>query len=471
MIRLDLKDRLSEKDILKYIKEHDNSRYIENQRYYEGNNAGIMDRLPPNTESQLPDNKVPMPYGRKIINTVTGYMYKPGLIKYTLDDGKYKKAIDEIFLLNDEPVKTSQIGKQTSIQGVGYELHYVQGIETNDSKLPRKAIPRFVKLPVAELIPIYDRALEAMMIAAIRHYMLDKNLGMVEVYYSDVIEYYELMQDPQSKSSKLRKLKENGHFYGRVPIVEYKNNEELIGDFEPVKYLIDAYDIMISDSVNEFDRFAAAYLVLKGVRMDEDDVEHIRAQRILELVQEGAAEFLTKDIPHEFIQFMTKLLREEIHKQSHVPDFLEGRTGDTLSGVAISKLLYDFEFIAATKEAYFREALRDRFRMINAILNIRDGKTGDPNDIEILMERNIPQMDKENAEIMEKYSGHGISKHTLIENFAPFVMDVDEELKRYKEEQEESIDLDAIYDNSEEGSTGDERDGRENDQGNREGAR
>ena len=441
MIRADV-DTLSEEQIIDYIDKFDNSNYVDNNRYYKGDNPVVMDRVPPDNRSQSPDNKVPVSYARKIINTVAGYMFKPGLIHYSIDDKKYNDLITEVNELNVEPIKTSQIGKQVSIQGVGYELHYVTGIKTGDSKLPTKAVPRFTKISAEEIIPIYNYDLEPVLIIAIRVFDMGAK-DKVEVYYPDRIEHYYRAKNKGRKEKTLERLEEQRHFYGRVPIVVFRNNEEEIGDFEPVKYLIDAYDVLLSDSMNEFDRFAWAYLVLKNLRMDEDDVEDIKAQRILEVAADGAVEFLTKDIPHEFIKYMSDLIKDEIHKQSHVPDFLDKRTGDSISGVAISKLLYDFEFIAATKEAYFKEGLRDRLRMIDTILKMRDGQTGDVNEIDIVMERNIPHNDKENAEIMGLYQGMSIPQRMLIDNFAAFVDNAEDAIKEYKEEQGESIDLDS----------------------------
>jgi len=45
----------------------------------------------------------------------------------------------------------------------------------------------------------------------------------------------------------------------RVSLPFYK-----VGDFEPITDLIDGYDNLFSDAMNEFDKFANAYLRLVG---------------------------------------------------------------------------------------------------------------------------------------------------------------------------------------------------------------
>jgi SPP1 family phage portal protein len=80
-----------------------------------------------------------------------------------------------------------------------------------------------------------------------------------------------------------------------VPIATYKNNEELIGDFEPVLSLIDAYDTMESDTVNDFDYFVDAYLALYGFTADADDIVKMKENRVLLMDQGTAAEWLIKN--------------------------------------------------------------------------------------------------------------------------------------------------------------------------------
>ena len=430
-------NRLTDEQIEYYATHFDATYYEENQKYYKGENPTISDRKAPENTGNTPDNKVPMSYARKIVNTVVGYMYKPGLIFYSSEKEKYLEEIKRIFDLNRESLKSALIGKQASIYGNGYELHYMD----------EKSQPRFCKISEREIVPLYDYSIEPQLIAAIRFYNIKNADGgevtKIHIYYPDRIQNCEMTKG----GGGFKTIDENEHHYGQVPLVVYYNNEDELGDFDTVKKLIDAYDVLMSDSLNEFDRFAWAYLILKGLSLQDEDAENIKEKRVLELPSgvENEIKFLTKDIPSDFIKFMSEWIRKEIHKQSHVPDFLDNaQTGDSLSGVAISKLLYDFEFIAATKEAYFKEGLYKRLELISTILKIRDGKSDISNEIDIVMNRNIPQNDKENAEIFNLYAGMGISKETLIDNFANFVDDAKKEMEKYEAEQGESVDLDNI---------------------------
>ena len=52
----------------------------------------------------------------------------------------------------------------------------------------------------------------------------------------------------------------------QVPIVRYKNNDERMGDYERVLTLIDAYDRLQSDRIDDKDQFIDAGLWSKRNR-------------------------------------------------------------------------------------------------------------------------------------------------------------------------------------------------------------
>jgi len=433
MIQIEFSDRLTAGQIKDALQTHEYDRYQRNLEYYFGKNPTILQRKQPVKEA--PNWLIAVPYARKIIKTVVGYMFKPGLISYTSENENYLNTLLDVFDKNQEQTKTAQIGEQTSIQGTGYEIHYTLG----------DLVPRFSRVPATQGIPIYDFKIEPELSAFIYYY----NRGDIQdiyVYYSDIVEQWQ--RDKQSTDQAPNKLAEEPHEYEAVPVVVYPNNDERIGDFEPVIDLIDAYDGIMSDCMNEVDRFASAYMILKGIgSLDEEQKKNIKNHRTFEFPDaEGAVEILTKDIPSEYFQFLTEHVRKEIHKQSHVPNFLEDNSGGELSGVAIDKLLYDFEFIASTKQALFEEGLRQRINLINTILRkAATGDIGNEWNIDIHFERNKPGNMKENAEIVNQLIGIA-SKKTLMDYFLPFVDDPQVEIDRVEEEDDFAISEDRETD-------------------------
>lgn len=424
MIRMDPVAQISGdklKDIVNDFTRSDRVRqFQENNEYFKGQDKFILNRK---TQSTGPDNKIPVSYGRRIINLVTGYMYKPGLVQYTSEDEAYIEKLNEIFDANREPIKTEQVGKQTSIQGVGYEYHWVEG-KYNGKGDVEGIDPRFAKLPADEVIPLYDHEIEPGLWAFVR-VVRRSGKQLAWVYYS---KYWETF----SRADENEAFTTTGigeHFYGQVPLVVYRNNEEEIGDFEPVMHLIDAYDVLMSDSMNEFDRFAWAYLLLKGMRMSDQDASNVKHRRMFEdLESTDAVKFLTKDMATDFIKFMTDLVRDEIHRQSGIPN-LEDYDASGASGKTMGKFIYLMELFTDPKESYFKEGLYKRVELIDAIRRFGEK----PGRVDIIMNRNMPDASKEQAEIFTMYSGR-VSQKTLLENFADFVKDADAEMKQLEEE-------------------------------------
>lgn len=407
--------------ILDFVK-HYQQNYLDNLEYAEGRNPKILRRMLPDASG--PDNRVPVSYGRRIINLVTGYMFKPGLVQYGIEDETYQANLQDVFLANSEPIKTAQLGKQTSIHGVGYEYHYVDA---------NTAMPRFVKLPAPEVVPIYSKDLEPEVLAFAR-FVGDGDNYDITLVDDKIIREYTM---PKEGGSMVQTGDEIRHFYGRCPLAVYRNNEEMLGDFDPVEPLIDAYDVLVSDSLNEFDRFAWAYLLLKGMALSQENAEKLNRLRMFENLEDtGDVSFLTKEIDSEFIKFMTDLIRSEIHRQSGIPN-LEDYDGAGASGKTMTKFIYLMELFTDPKESYFVEGLRRRLELINTILNIQ-GRGGDPMDVDVIMNRNAPDNSKEQAEIFQLYAGF-VSQKTLLENFADFVDNPDEEIDRLQEEGEPNV--------------------------------
>ena len=436
-LRYNFNGTLSDKEIIKLVddyKKGDGVKTAEKTEYAKGNNLAIMRRLVP---SGAPDNKVPVSYAKRMINLITSYMYRPGSVQYASEDQAYLDKLLEIFDANNEDLETEQIGRQTSIHGIGYEMFYIEGVGKTETLIDKKpgytgTIPRFTKIPVDSTIPIYNFDIIPELQAFIRFYTIEQEeTEHIWVYYEK--KFVEYLRKANSQGLPIGQ--QGLHGFDRVPLVVYENNEDLMGDFECVQPLIDAYDVLMSDSLNEFDRFAWAYLVMKGFSLSTTDAEQIKHKRAFALLGEkDSVEFLTKDINHEFIKFMSEWLRGEIHKQSGIPNLDDVKFGANTSGETLGKWIYLMELFTDPKESYFQYALKKRLEIVSVYANL-----GDPTDIEITMNRNVPDKSMEQAELMEKYAGH-ISEKTLIEQFADFVDDAEAEMEQLKAEKEESLD-------------------------------
>jgi len=455
---------LSEKELVQLIEENREfwDKYSENEQYYIGANVAIASKR--NVDSNNPDSRVAVPYARTMTQIVKGYMFKAGLITYDSDNDQYMEVLQEIFDRNDETLKTSELGESQSKYGLGVELMYID----------EEAELRFTNVNPKECIFLNNMEIEPKLSGAIRYYLIDEDKQSknnvkkyrLEVYYLDRVEVYNLEENSSNNFKITSKVDEYPNPFGKIPFVLYKNNQEFHADYEPVKPLVDAYDILASDSTNELNRFASAYLILKDYvfsnpdddNMKKRELEKIKTRRVLEFLDgQGGAEFLTKDIPSDFFETVKGTLREDIEYHSHIPDF-RSKNFSNASGVSMMWALFDFENFCSDKETLFSKGLQHRIDLINTYLKIRDVQF---EKVNIRFKRNTPVNLTEIIENATKLKNAGLlADEDILKTFPEDLVDnVDlavERLKAQKEKNMKMFDMDGGQDESNGFNPGDE---------------
>jgi SPP1 family phage portal protein len=448
------KDVLTPDDIIKYIEDYEHSTvpfYDRLWQYYLGKNTTILDKRSPDPNN--PDNRTPVSYGRKIITTFTGYAYRPRYITYKSENEAFLNELTITFNENNEHIKTSLNGRNTGIFGLSYELLYI-----DTSKFTKKPEVKFAIIDPRQMIAIYNYELDDEIVCAIRFYPMDDENWKVSVFYADKTVNYDMKRDKWKHSSTLSLTSEEPNFFGEVPVIAYYLGQEMQGIIEPVLPLIDDYDNLISGSIIEFDRYANAYLRLVGMSLTDQNksaspgvfksaLALLKYRRVFEqLKSKDDVTFLTKDIPSDYIRFMTELIKEQIHTQSHVPDLGSSAFKDGVSGVAIQRLMFDFENVVSNAEAEFDTGLLNRIRLITNFYKINNRADGTFDEITISHKRNAPLNLKEYADTSLTMSQAGLSRESIVEIWPDDVFpDVDEELKRQDADREMAMpDVDTI---------------------------
>ena len=110
-------------------------------------------------DSSKPNNRVAHPFGAYLVQIIQGYMLgKP--VGYSSENKEFMLKIQDIFDKNNEQNHNSELGKNLSIFGLGYELLYMN--ELNEVK--------FANLNPMETFMIYDNTIEQNPLVAIRFY-------------------------------------------------------------------------------------------------------------------------------------------------------------------------------------------------------------------------------------------------------------------------------------------------------------
>lgn len=447
------KEILTTEDIVGYIKDYESStvkQFDKLWQYYLGKNPTILGKRA--TDPNNPDNRTPVSYGRKIITTFTGYAYRPRYITYKSDNEAFLEQLMLTFNENNEHIKNSIHGRNTGVFGVSYELLYL-----DKSILTGKPEVKFSVIDPREFILLYDYSMEPKKKIGIRYYCVGGDKYKVIVYYPSSTEYYNGERD-RSNEIKLTFEKSEGNYFKELPIIAYYLGNEIQGLIEPVIPLIDNYDLLISDSMNEFDRYSHAYLRLVGMSLSDQSksaspgvfqsaLNLLKRRRVFEqLKNKDDVTFLTKDIPTAYIEFMAGLIRDQIHIQSHVPDLGSSAFKDGVSGVAIQRLMFDFENVVSNAEAEFDTALLERIRLITNVYKTTNRADGTFDEITISHKRNAPVNLMEYADISLKMEQAGFSDYSKVDIWPDDIFpNVEAELERQKEDREGAIpDIETI---------------------------
>ena len=442
------KDVLTSKEVLDVLKVYEETQVPELQRrwrYYDVDNPPIMDRKKEDVNN--PDNRTPSGYGKKTVTTYTGYAWRPRYTTYKVESNEaYEKQLQETFNLTNEHIKTSRVGRNIGIFGVARELLYTGKQMTGSQKLPTKAQPKIASVDPRNMVTLYDYEEEPNIKIAIKYDEITPLKQTVDVFYADRIEQFIRTRD--QKFSKDWKISSEPttvkHWFKEVPVIDYFLDDDVNGLIKPITKYIDDLDILTSGGIDEFMRFAESYLRVVGASLDDpvkaksantiqQALRRLKKSRVFNrLKDKDDITFLTKEIPSEYIRFIIELVIDQIHTQSHVPDFAKF---SDLSGIAVQRLMFDFENVCATAEANVDAGLIKRIRLINNIYKQVNRPVISESEVTISHKRNMPLNLNEFADTAVKMKEAGMSRYLIADIFPDDVIpDVNEELKRQDED-------------------------------------
>lgn len=412
-------NRLTEKQILAAIswKTGINSDISKADSYYQGRNLTIL--------SSENKHKIPVPYGRKLIKSVLGFMFKEGLITYSWPDDweSFQTDMEKVMNYNRESTENRRLAKDQAMYGSAFEALFVDNDE---------AMPQFYRIPAYQVIPIYTYGIKPRMWAAINFWNMRKEQKL-EVYYSDRIERFDRGSGGLTLTSVVC------HQFGEVPIIEFRNNEEGMGDIESITALIDAHDEILANGLDEDGKFSDAILKLKNMELDEETTERLIRMRVLTMDDDSDADYLVKPDRYEGREILRKVIEGLIFSMSGIPNLDDKDAMAQQSGEALKYLYATFEImVAGDKQSGFNDGLVKRLDLINNFLTWLGRSHVDMDGVSIKWQRNLPSEGTVIVDNVVKVTNI-ISKKSQLEQLqkAGMVDSVPEELARLEEERAE----------------------------------
>ncbi|CAH0419428.1 phage portal protein [Periweissella ghanensis] len=412
------------------------------------------------------DNKIASDWAKYITVFMQGYILG-NPIAYTGDDGLVEK-IEQFNQENSTDYHDGLIETDLSIYGRAYELLYSD----------EQSQERIVKLDPEGTFVVYDDTIARNSLFGVRVYQIKYSptsiSSFVEVYTADEIYYF------SSEASDFTGIKfdrvETSPFQG-VPINEYKNNEERLGDFESVLDIIDAYDLSQSELANFQQDMNDAYLVITGNPMtgtsepeyqtdengeivlneygnpiavnnsETDVIQKMLKARLIILDNNNepdgpnpSAQYLTTTYDSTGAEAYKQRLVHDILRFTFTPDTNDQNFAGTQSGEAMKYKLMGNDNLRKTKERLLTRGIMRRLRLVGNVWSIKNTLYGVINDVQLKFTPNIPQNDEERVTQLKALYGV-ISDETLFELLETFTgVDADEEMKRLDEQKQKGID-------------------------------
>jgi SPP1 family phage portal protein len=364
--------------------------------------GAILDRK---RRDGLPNNKLAHPYAHYITTIATGYLIGQPVAYDTSVENDTLQRVQEVFRRGSEPAENTQIARDQSIYGKGVEYVHVDDAA-------KEPMPHVTAISPESAFVVYSDTYDMEPLFGVYYLTHKRADGTDDGWRVWVMSPLVIAQYRASAPDAVPERAEvEPHYFGGVPIVEYWNNEREEGDFEGVLRLIDAYDVLQSDRVNDKEQFVDRLLVLTGAVLETDErgrkpMEQLKEDHALQLPDsQSKAEYLTSEMNENSVEVLRKALREDIHKLSLVPDLSDESFASNASGVAMRYKLLGLEQLTRIKEQWFAEGLRQRLRLILHFLQLRGAPALAVGDINITFTHALPVNLTENAQIVRDAAG------------------------------------------------------------------
>lgn len=413
-------------DLVKeFVNEH--QRMFRRYDYLENLYAGFHDIFKqPDKEGWKPDNRLAVNFPKYLTDTFTGYGY--GIpIKVSHPDETVNDAIQTFARDNEMSDHDAELIKICSIYGHGFEYIYQD----------EQARTKLSELTPKKVFVVYDDSLRPRAQFAVRYgYHSRKAYQPREIYGEimtrDYIQAFEgtTLLDPVPNP------------YGRIPVVEWRLNDERMGLYEGVAGLVEMYNHTLSEKGNDVDAFADAYLAILGAQVDENQVYRIRDDRLINIygtddAKEILVQFLQKPTADGTQENLLNRLNDLIYQVSMVANISDETFGNATSGTALAYKLQAMSNLAKTFDRKIEKSLRKRYKLFCSLpTNCSDPEAYQ--DIEITFSRNLPKNLLEEAQTAQALEGV-VSKETQL-SVLSIVTDPKSEIERLDNEKQKALD-------------------------------
>lgn len=297
-----------------------------------------------------PDNRIVVNFPKYIVDTMNGF-FIGNPVKVVADDSKVAEFVEYLDQYNDQDDNNAELSKICSIYGRGFEMYFTD----------EEANLCITYLYPKEAFMIYDESIIERPMFFVRRYVDRDNTEWGSISDKNGVRNFKV-------TGGLQWVDEwQPHHFNDVPATEFVENAERQGLFEPVLSMVNAYNKAISEKANDVDYFADAYLKVLGTKLDNDDVAHIRDNRVVNFEGDDAqkiiVEFMGKPESDATQENLLERLERLIFNISMVANISDENFGAS-SGIALKYKLQAMSNLEKTKERKFASGMNRRYKLL-----------------------------------------------------------------------------------------------------------
>lgn len=343
--------------------------------------------------------KIPHPFFTELVDQKVQYLLS-NPVEVEVEDKEENEGLEEA--LKEYYTDDLQVVLQEAVEGASVKSHeYLYARTTSEDILT------FDTADSLMMIPVEDEDNET--VAFIRYYDRKIMKGTKEItithaerWTSEDVTYFvsddkgnftlDESKVPNPRPHVLAIDEENdsvlGRTYGTIPFYRLSNNGRGTTDLEPIKALIDDYDLMNAFLSNNLHDFQEAIYVVKG--FDGDDLskirQNIKAKKAVGTSEDGGLEIQTVNIPVEARKLKLEIDRENIYKFGM--GFDSAQVGDgNITNVVIKSRYALLDLKCNKAEVRLKAMLSWMNRLIVDDINRRKGTSYKASDITVTITR------------------------------------------------------------------------------------
>lgn len=345
----------------------------------------------------LDQNRIVANHCKYITDVLVGYMFgnEP---RYTTEDGDIPgQEILELFKAQDKWSVDLNIGEDLSIFGRTHELVYMPA---------DKDVPSSIELDPMHAFVAYagDVEKDSVFGVVVFSYTDNDRRTVYRLYVYDTMNMSIWEADSAQTAPRTWTMVSEPvpHGFGRVPLIEYKNNRQALSDFEGIIPLQDAYNSLLSDRQDNQDSFAQAMLVLSGtvIGRTPDEIQDgkaiLKRHAVLQLDEDAVAQYLVKTSDEAGVSMVQDTFKNDIHRFASVPDLSDEQFAGNASGVAMAYKLFGTDQVVSKKQSMMQRGFTRRcklydYRLNNPTMNPSYVPLADIDHMTITFNLNAPQ--------------------------------------------------------------------------------